>query len=120
MTDSQQRRGWFRLAFAAAAFALLLALVAPERPGSHRAQAGITLSPGPSSLSFSARLTSWEWSTHGTGADYIAWSAILPVFFVGLLAPLVLLFVSAARAEPHPAAPGLTSLFQRPPPAQTL
>ncbi len=49
----------------------------------------------------------------GTGT----WMAILPVFFIGLIAPLSLLAANSARYRGQaPAAPLLPSSFQRPPP----
>jgi len=122
MTAPQQRRGLFRMAFAAAAFAFLVMLIPPQGNGSSRAGAAVTLSPVSSSASLAARWSSWERPvlTHATGADFLAFSAILPVLFLGLLPALVLFFVSAARAQRSFAAPSLNSLFQRPPPAQTL
>ncbi len=122
MATSQQQRGWLRLAFAAVAFALLVTQVPNERLGSARASAGIALAPASLSPAFAARWTRWEWPavTHRTGADCVAWAAILPVLFVGLAAPPTLIRVSPASAGLHPAVPGLVPLFQRPPPAQTL
>ncbi|HTX75282.1 MAG TPA: hypothetical protein VMD29_03675 [Terracidiphilus sp.] len=110
------------MAFAAAAFALLVTLTPPQFSGSHRSSANITLPAVPSSPAFPASWARWEWQavTHATSADHAVFSAILPALFVGLLAPLVLLLVSTARAFPLPATPKLASLFQRPPPAQTL
>lgn len=47
--------------------------------------------------------------------------ALLPIFFVGLLAPLCLsLSGSTLSLGRPPAAPGLPFRFQRPPPAQLL
>lgn len=46
------------------------------------------------------------------------WLALLPVFFVGLLAPLSLLpLVSVLSLGRTPESPLLTSSFQRPPPS---
>lgn len=122
MTTSLQQGGWFRLAFAAVALALLVTMVPQERPGSLRASACITLSPASVSSSSSARWVSWDWPalTHATSADHGALMAILPVLFVGLLAPLVLLFVIATRTPRPLPVSGLASLYQRPPPVQTL
>ena len=122
MTDSQQQRGWFRLAFAAVAFAMLVMLVPNNHSGSARSSAYNNLLPASTPVSVTARLTSWEWAnlTHGSSRDRALWSAILPVLFIGLMAPLALLFVSAASAGLSASAPRLFSLFQRPPPAQTL
>ena len=54
-------------------------------------------------------------------ADSSAWAAMLPVFFVGLVAPLNLLSPpSAIRIGRAPTAPLLPILFQRPPPAILL
>ncbi len=122
MTSTQQRRGLFRLAFAAVAFALLLVVAQPQGTGSHRASAGITLTSASFSPSLAVRWTQWEWpaATHAASTNHALWAAILPVLFVGLLAPLQLLMVSANRAGRPSAAPSLPCLFQRPPPAQTL
>lgn len=119
---SQQKRGWMRLAFAAVACALVLALAPPQTAGWHRASPGIILSSVSTSPSLALNWTRWERPaiTQATSADHAAFTAILPVLFVGLLAPLVLLLVSSAQSLPLPAAPRLASLFQRPPPAQTL
>jgi hypothetical protein len=120
MTASQQRREWFRLAFAATAFALLVMLIPQERSASARASAFITLSPAPTCNSLAARWARWEWPavTHATSTDCVAFSAILPVLFVGLMAPLALAYIGKAGAGLPPAAPFLATLFQRPPPAQ--
>lgn len=122
MAASQQQRGWIRLAFAAVALALLVTQVPNERLGSARASACIALAPASGSPAFAVRWTRWEWPavSHRTGADCVAWAAILPVFFVGLAAPPTLIRVRPAGAGLHPAVPGLVPLFQRPPPAQTL
>lgn len=119
MTASQQQRGWLRLAFAATAFALLVMMVSNERLSSARASACVALAPAPGSPAFAGRWTRWEWPevTHRTGADCVAWSAILPVLFVGLLAPLALVYVSLAAAGAPSAAHHFPSLFQRPPPS---
>jgi hypothetical protein len=56
---------------------------------------------------------------HGNTADHQAWLAILPVFFVGLIAPLSLPLLSAILTVGHaPQAPALAPSFQRPPPAR--
>jgi hypothetical protein len=45
------------------------------------------------------------------------WLALLPVFFVGLIAPFSVLVPLAARSHnPAPRTPTLTPAFQRPPP----
>jgi hypothetical protein len=55
-------------------------------------------------------------STSSASAVSLA-STMLPVFFVGLLAPLALLSVALARTSQNvPAAPLLAFSFQRPPP----
>lgn len=46
-----------------------------------------------------------------------AWIAMLPVLFIGLVAPLTLISVASIRCLGHaPATPLLSALFQRPPP----
>lgn len=56
---------------------------------------------------------------NGNTADHQTWLAILPVFFVGLIAPLSLLLIRADLSIGHPpAAPALAPSFQRPPPAR--
>ena len=46
-----------------------------------------------------------------------AWTAMLPVLFVGLVSPLNLVSLPSPDATGHvPAAPALPSSFQRPPP----
>lgn len=119
---TEQQRVWVRLAFAALAVALLVTLVPTDRPNSSRPSASITSSPASASSALSVRLISRHWSAvrHRTGADCVAWAAILPVQFVGLMAPLALPYASPASALLAPASPRLPSLFQRPPPAQTL
>ncbi len=45
------------------------------------------------------------------------WFAMLPVYFVGLLLPLILLPLTPALSRDHsPKAPTLAASFQRPPP----
>jgi hypothetical protein len=56
----------------------------------------------------------------GNSLDQPVWLALLPVFFIGLIAPLcplliLLLALSLVRA---PAAPVLAPSFQRPPPSR--
>ncbi len=47
-----------------------------------------------------------------------AWTAILPVLFIGLVAPLSLISARSIRSLGRtPAAPSLPSKFQRPPPS---
>ena len=55
---------------------------------------------------------------HGhSSVDQAAWIAILPVFFVGLIAPLDLLPLAAVLCIGYAAdAPALAPSFQRPPP----
>jgi hypothetical protein len=120
VTISQQQRGWFRLAFAAAAFSLLVMLAPQQRAGSSRVSNGIALSPASASSSLAVRWTRWEWPavvTHATSMDYGVWTAILPVLFIGLMAPLELagtrLVLAGARS---PLPPALPCSFQRPPP----
>ena len=56
---------------------------------------------------------------HGTGNAQPELLALLPVFFVGLIAPHVLTPVSPALCpENAPDAPALAPLFQRPPPTR--
>lgn len=119
MTASQQRRGWMGLAFAAAAFALLVTLIPQQDRIAARAAASMTMSAGSATHSSSGRWTSWEWPalSHATGADYVSWTAILPVLFVGLMAPLTLVCARLVFADSRrPLAPALPSKFQRPPP----
>jgi len=122
MTASQQQRGWFRLAFAAVAIALLVTLASQHRSGSAGSSTRITLSPVSASSSLAVRWTRWEWraATHATSADYGVWTAILPVLFIGLMASLAFVFISTASTTRHASVPDFNSLFQRPPPAQTL
>jgi hypothetical protein len=55
---------------------------------------------------------------HGGNADQHAWVALLPVFFVGLVAPLSVRRVLALLTIEHaPEAPTLAPSFQRPPPS---
>lgn len=111
-----------RLAFAAVALALLVTLAAPQGSGSYRTTASISLPSSSSASTYIGNWTRWEWPavTHATSTDHASFAAILPVLFVGLLAPLVFLLVSAAKALQAPDKPVLASLFQRPPPLQTL
>ena len=53
------------------------------------------------------------------GADSGAWTAMLPVLFVGLVSPLNLLSPKSVLCIGRsPAAPALPASFQRPPPSQ--
>ncbi len=55
----------------------------------------------------------------GNTADQPAWLGLLPVFFIGLIAPFGLLFLQAILCiERVPNAPTLAPSFQRPPPSQ--
>ena len=57
----------------------------------------------------------------GHNADSGAWEAILPVLFIGLVAPLSLISPRSALALSRvPAAPALPFSFQRPPPSLSL
>jgi hypothetical protein len=115
----QQTRGLFRLALAATAVAMLLVLVPQRGSGAARTSASFVLPRASAPPSFSGRWTPPEWAAlkHGTGADYVTWTAILPVLFVGLLAPLELMRTRLIRRDARtPAAPFLPSAFQRPPP----
>jgi hypothetical protein len=54
---------------------------------------------------------------HGHGTVQPDWLAMLPVFFVGLIAPLSQLpLLPVLSLGQSPNAPGLASSFQRPPP----
>jgi len=53
----------------------------------------------------------------GNSPDQQAWLALLPIFFVGLIAPLSLLLLLANLAVSIPTAPALVPTFQRPPPS---
>jgi len=56
---------------------------------------------------------------HGNSADQQMWLAILPVFFVGLIASLSLPPLPGALSIGHPPIfPSLAPSFQRPPPAR--
>ena len=58
---------------------------------------------------------------HSHAAAAPDWLAALPVSFIGLLAPLVLVGFAAARRAARPSAePLLPASFQRPPPSQLL
>lgn len=57
-------------------------------------------------------------NAHGNGPDQSLWLALLPVFFVGLIAPLDILPLFALLTLGHtPEAPALAPSFQRPPPS---
>ncbi|MGO9436948.1 MAG: hypothetical protein ACLPH3_09180 [Terracidiphilus sp.] len=57
-------------------------------------------------------------SSAGHGADSGAWEAILPVLFIGLVAPLSLISPRSAHSLGRaPSAPALPFSFQRPPPS---
>lgn len=57
-------------------------------------------------------------NVHGNGPDQALWLALLPVFFVGLIAPLDILPLFALLTLGHVAeAPALAPSFQRPPPS---
>jgi bacteriorhodopsin len=54
---------------------------------------------------------------HGINPDQPAWLALLPVSFVGLIAPLSILPLRSLLVVCHaPVAPALAPSFQRPPP----
>lgn len=56
---------------------------------------------------------------HGGAVDHLAWLAVLPVFFVGLVAPLTVGPLLAVLTVGHaPEEPALAPSFQRPPPAR--
>jgi len=57
-------------------------------------------------------------SFHGNSSDHPLWLSLLPVFFVGLMAPLSILPLFALLTLGHIAeAPALAPSFQRPPPS---
>ncbi len=57
-------------------------------------------------------------NVHGNGPDQSLWLALLPVFFVGLIAPLDILPLFALLTLGYVAeAPALAPSFQRPPPS---
>jgi hypothetical protein len=55
---------------------------------------------------------------HGhSNVDHPAWMALLPVFFIGLIAPLDLIaLISVLSLDHPPQSPTLAPSFQRPPP----
>ncbi len=57
-------------------------------------------------------------NVHGNSPDQSLWLALLPVFFVGLIAPLRILPLFALLTLGHASeAPALAPSFQRPPPS---
>lgn len=57
-------------------------------------------------------------NVHGNSPDYSLWLALLPVFFVGLIAPLDIVPLFALLTLGHASeAPTLAPSFQRPPPS---
>lgn len=58
-------------------------------------------------------------NAHGNGPDQPLWLALLPVFFVGLIAPLSILPLIALLFLGHTSeGPALAPSFQRPPPSR--
>jgi len=123
MAGNRQKQAWIWLAVAAITVATLA-----------RAESGLPRTSGltnPVLAFLSAHSqgtpTSMAAWTHRTGsartqrasrgAGSVAWTVFLPVFFIGLIAPLSLVSHRAASRLGHTSAPFLLCLFQRPPPS---
>lgn len=124
MTANRHKSAWIWLAVAAIAMATL----ARAEVGLPRT-AGLThpvlqfLSAHASGDRFAAapvhrsmRSASMRRASHNDEAS--SWTVLLPIFFIGLVAPLSLISTRAALSlGVAPPAPVLPSLFQRPPPS---
>jgi hypothetical protein len=127
MTETRNRSAWIWLAIAAMAVATL----ARAEAGVHSAtayanpvfeflaahqNAGVMVATG--DARHLQRTSARQSKASLVGSDPGAWTAMLPVLFVGLVSPLSLVsprsIQSLGRA---PAAPPLPFSFQRPPPA---
>lgn len=130
MSAPENRGAWRWLAITAVAFLCLAcadANIASARTFSHPILAALVGHQDTTDVSNSAVLrfvqeqsrVSKKASRHA--ADDGFWAAMLPVLFVGLMAPLGLLSPKPILRLGHPpAAPLLPSAFQRPPPVQLL
>ena len=126
MSGSRNRNAWVWVAIAAVAFTS----VARAETGLHNAKAyahpvleflarsqAHNTAAHPGALRFahpgSGRQSNSMLRSAGSGT----WVAIVPVLFIGLVFPLVLLSAASTRSQGRPPAPPLLSaLFQRPPP----
>lgn len=123
MTANRHKNAWIWLAIAAIAVATLA-----------RAEAGLPkaaalthpvlefLSAHASGDGFATASRHGSRSTglrHASQKDGVgAWTVLLPIFFIGLIAPLNLISARAALSLGiTPSTPALSYLFQRPPPA---
>jgi hypothetical protein len=128
MTPSRQRSAWIWLAIAA----LAVATAARAQAGIQSAtaytnpvleflaghpSAGAMAATGTPRL-FEQRSARQVKASLSHGADSGAWKAMLPVLFVGLVAPMSLISPrSALSLDRTPSAPALPFSFQRPPPS---
>jgi hypothetical protein len=91
----------------------------------------------PSTMSVFGQKRAWFWiafaailialvgftvlNVHGDGPDQPLWLVLLPVFFVGLIAPLGIVPLIALLSLGHASeAPALAASFQRPPPSHHI
>ena len=131
MTSTRQRNAWIWLAVAFMAVASL-ARVHDGFPGasaysnsvlqflSGQQDSGASAATGnPGLLKLVPASQSRMFWLHGAHSG--EWMAVLPVFFIGLLAPLSLISPRSTQCLGRPpAAPALPSSFQRPPPSLLL
>lgn len=123
MTANRHKNAWIWLAVAAIAMATLAraeaglpktgALTHPvlEFLSAHTSGDGFATV----SRHHGSRLAGLRHDSQNSAAG--AWTVLLPIFFIGLIAPLNLISARAALSlEITPSAPALPFLFQRPPP----
>lgn len=130
MPKTQYRNVWLWLAVAAMAIATLARAEAGYRSTAAYANPVIQfLAAHPNSGTLTATgiprfLKDWSARQNKSelhGGRTGVWQAMLPVLFIGLVAPLNLISLTfRSSLDRAPAAPALPSLFQRPPPAQLV
>src|ERR1700744_801936 len=127
MTGNRQKSAWIWLAVAAIAVVTLARAEAGLPKGAaftnpvleflsaHAGSGAFAALPGNHDLgSVRSHRSSYRTGVGATGAGM--WAALLPMFFIGLIAPLNLISARAAHSLGiTPQAPVLSSLFQRPP-----
>ena len=124
MTANRHKNAWIWLAIAAIAVATLARAEAglPKAAGlTHPVLEFLSAHAGgdgfaTASRHHGSRSAALRRASQNDGAG--AWTVLLPVFFIGLMAPLNLISARAALSLGiTPSAPALAFLFQRPPPA---
>ena len=127
MSSTRHRNAWMWLAVAAMA---VVSLTRIEAGGNNAAYANTVLAllagqqdGATVSAAGSPQIVKIGASRHGSGmylhdASSGAWMAVLPVLFVGLIAPLSLISARSIHSLGRaPLFPSLPEKFQRPPPA---